>query len=174
MHTGEVMEGDQEIFVESPIEKLPIFIRTSAIIPMQSPVSFAEEAPDDTLKLHVYCGANDSSFTYYEDDGKSYDYQSGEFYSREMIYSPDHLKLEAVDGKHDSKFTHLELIFHGLISTNNEIEINGHKRTLKSEEITFLKPITQFNPKGNPGTVKEKSVLTTRIENTRDQILIKL
>ena len=160
--------------MESPVEKLPIFIRASAFIPMQSPVSFAEEAPDNNLMLHVYCGVNDSSFTYYEDDGKSYDYQSGEFYSREMIYTPDHLNLEAVDGKHNSKFTHIELIFHGLISTNHEIEINGHKRTLKSEKITFLEPITQGNPKGNTGTVKAKSILTTRLENTRDQILIKL
>lgn len=172
MHTGKVMEGDQELLVESPVEKLPIFIRTSAIIPMQSPVSFSEETPDDTLMLHVYCGDKDVSFIYYEDDGKSYNYQSGEFYSRELIYTPDYLKLEAVDGMLNSKFKYIELIFHGLISTNHVIEINGQKNTLKSEEITFLEPITQFNPRGNGGTVKGKDVLTTKIENTRDQIII--
>jgi len=172
MHTGKVMEGDQELLVESPVEKLPIFIRTSAIIPMQSPVSFSEETPDDTLMLHVYCGNKDVSFIYYEDDGKSYNYQSGEFYSRELIYTPDYLKLEAVDGMLNSKFKYIELIFHGLISTNHVIEINGQKNTLKSEEITFLEPITQFNPRGNGGTVKGKDVLTTKIENTRDQIII--
>ena len=50
---GKKIEGNREVVVESPIHKLPVFIKAGAIIPMQAPVMHAQEKVTELI-LHVY------------------------------------------------------------------------------------------------------------------------
>ncbi|MEY3444190.1 MAG: hypothetical protein RLZZ519_2471, partial [Bacteroidota bacterium] len=49
-------EGGREHVIELNIEKLPLFVRESAVIPMQTAVLHADATHDGTLHLHVYEG----------------------------------------------------------------------------------------------------------------------
>jgi alpha-D-xyloside xylohydrolase len=69
--------GGQTVTVEAPIDQLPLFVRAGSIIPTGAQVdSTAEKQAID--KVEVWPGAN-ADFTLYQDDGKTYAYEKGDF-----------------------------------------------------------------------------------------------
>lgn len=107
--------GGESCFVHSPLEDLPVFIKAGAIIPMQNTVQNTKEKGDGILLLHVYKANNANKFTYYEDDGETYNYEAGSYYKRNILYdgSSNKLMLERKDGNYTSIFTKLKVVLHG-------------------------------------------------------------
>ncbi len=68
-------EGGKYIEVETPIEKIPVFARN--IIPFGEVENYVDEKKTKTITVKVY--TDNSEFIYYEDDGKTMDYQDGKF-----------------------------------------------------------------------------------------------
>ncbi|MCO6487584.1 MAG: DUF4968 domain-containing protein [Phaeodactylibacter sp.] len=76
--TGQRYEGKQYVQVLTPLDEIPILAKGGAIIPMQEAMNYIGEKPVDLITLEIFPhGA--SSFTLYDDDGESLDYQQGEF-----------------------------------------------------------------------------------------------
>ena len=65
------------------LEKLPIFVRGGAIIPMYPEMLYSTQKPKDVLTFDVYPYGK-SSFEMYEDDGNTYEYKAGK-YSKQLI-----------------------------------------------------------------------------------------
>lgn len=76
--TGTKYQGPKTITYQSPLDRIPVFVRAGAIIPMGPEVNYVGEKPADPLTLDIYPSGT-SSFTLYEDDGISYDYEKGVF-----------------------------------------------------------------------------------------------
>jgi alpha-glucosidase len=76
--SGEKYSGKSNILTLTPLEKLPIFVKAGAIIPMQPDMQYFGEKPFDPVTLDIYPSGN-SSAKIYEDDGLSLKYQKGEF-----------------------------------------------------------------------------------------------
>ena len=74
--SGEKAAGGQELDVNAPLEKLPLFMRAGSIVPLGPEVEYADEKPDDPIELRIYRGA-DGAFDLYEDEGDSYRYEQG-------------------------------------------------------------------------------------------------
>lgn len=74
--TGRRYDGARTIRYECPLDRMPIFVRDGAIIPMQPDMAFTAQAPLDPLILDVYAG-KPAAFDLYEDDGLSLDYRRG-------------------------------------------------------------------------------------------------
>ncbi len=75
-----VYTGGGEVTVPAPIDEVPLLVKSGSIIPMQNVMDYSDQYPLDTLRLAFYPDpAASSSFTLYEDDGKSLDYQSGSY-----------------------------------------------------------------------------------------------
>ncbi|MBD3882046.1 glycoside hydrolase family 31 protein [Phormidium tenue FACHB-886] len=68
-------EGGTYILAEAPLERMPLYVKAGTIIPMQPVMQYADERPIDRLTLKVAPG--DGQWTLYEDDGQSFEYQSG-------------------------------------------------------------------------------------------------
>lgn len=75
--TGEKFDGNQTILAHAPVERMPMYVKAGAIIPMQPVMQYVDEQSIDELLLKIYPGQGE--FTLYEDDGRSLDYQSGQF-----------------------------------------------------------------------------------------------
>ncbi|MFN0202237.1 MAG: TIM-barrel domain-containing protein, partial [Bacteroidia bacterium] len=115
-YTNEKHAGNQQLIVEAPLEKLPVFVKAGAIVPMQNVVQHTQETPKDTLEIHLYHDANGiSSFIYYEDDGETYDYEKGAYYQRDLTLDDKKgsLRFSAVEGKFTSRFRYARLHLHG-------------------------------------------------------------
>ena len=63
---------------------LPMFAKEGAIIPTQDVLDYTDEETIDSLFVHVFPSDQTTTFSYYDDDGESYDYESGEYYAQEI------------------------------------------------------------------------------------------
>lgn len=76
-YSGKTTRGGGRIAVEAPYERMPLFVKAGAIVPMGAVIQSTAES-QEALTVRVYAGA-DGSFTLYEDDGVSYDYEKGNY-----------------------------------------------------------------------------------------------
>jgi alpha-D-xyloside xylohydrolase len=78
-YSGQATPGGQEIDAAAPYERMPLFVRAGAIVPVGPAIqSTAEIRADQPITLLVYTGAN-GSFSLYEDDGVSRQHRNGAF-----------------------------------------------------------------------------------------------
>ncbi|MDL2353757.1 MAG: glycoside hydrolase family 31 protein [Pseudomonadota bacterium] len=71
-------KGGRDIDLAVTLDKLPVFVRAGAILPMYPEMLYDGQKPKDVLTLDLY-PHGDSQFTLYEDDGNSRRYQDGAF-----------------------------------------------------------------------------------------------
>ncbi len=96
--TGRHFTGPVTLDRSFSIDQTPVYLKAGAIVPMQPPMQYTGEKPVDPLIVNVWPlqpGAA-SSYSVYEDSGKSVDYQRGVF-TRTPIkatQSGDTLKVE--------------------------------------------------------------------------------
>jgi alpha-glucosidase len=109
-----VYEGGQAYFVPAPIDDAPVFVKAGGIVPMQSVVQNTKEKGDGVLTIHVWAGVSATSFTYYEDDGNTYDYEKGKYLVREIKFDPKQatLQFSAETGNYTSKFSQVNIVWH--------------------------------------------------------------
>lgn len=73
--SGQVYEGAKTILASAPLECMPMYVRSGAIIPLAPVMQYSDERPLDELTLRVYPGTGE--FTLYEDDGESFEHRAG-------------------------------------------------------------------------------------------------
>ena len=76
--TGSAVAGGQTVTAAAPYDSLPLYVRAGSILPTGPELEYVTQQAADPIMLYVYAGA-DAAFTLYEDDGKSYAYEEGEF-----------------------------------------------------------------------------------------------
>lgn len=85
--SGEVLEGGKYYLAEAPWERMPLFVRAGAILPLMSrPVSYTEERPWEVV-FHLFPGGSEGEYVFYEDDGCSLDYRKGRYNLYRLRYS---------------------------------------------------------------------------------------
>lgn len=73
--TGDRHEGPTHILADAPLERMPLYVKAGAIIPMQPVMQFVDERPIDELRIRIWSGMGE--FVLYEDDGHSFEYRQG-------------------------------------------------------------------------------------------------
>jgi alpha-D-xyloside xylohydrolase len=76
-YSGIYILGGHRIQADAPFEQIPLFVKEGSIIPFGPEIQFTGEKRPDPITLYVYTGRN-CTFTLYEDEGTSYNYEKGE------------------------------------------------------------------------------------------------
>jgi alpha-glucosidase (family GH31 glycosyl hydrolase) len=77
--SGEAINGGQTLNnYPAPLDKLPLFVRGGAIIPLYPQMMYDAERAADTLTLDIYPSGK-SNFILYEDDGLTREHRQGAF-----------------------------------------------------------------------------------------------
>ncbi len=173
MYNDKTEQGANEKIVELSYHKLPVFIKESSIIPMQSLVQSTSIMPSDTLFLHIYKGSEPNNYVYYEDDGKSFSYENGSFYLRNINYNPlqNKIVLEKTSGNFSSKFRNILLIMHGFENIQT-VTINGRVQTLLPSKNAFLSQVSSFDPLGSQHGSDVSNTLNVLIKNQTTELNI--
>lgn len=90
--TREKMEGGREITRKVDLETTPLYVRAGAIVPMGPARQYTWEKVDGPLTVWVYPGA-DGAFSWYEDDGTSFNFRRGEFMRVNMAWNDSRRRL---------------------------------------------------------------------------------
>lgn len=93
--TDKYYEGGQDVKVEAPIDRIPIFVRAGSIIPMEDKLSYASQVSAEPLQIHVYKGM-DAEFYLYDDNGEDYSYEQGEYSRLRLMW--DNSSNTLIDG----------------------------------------------------------------------------
>ena len=75
--TGARHQGGTKLQVAAPIGQIPVQVAAGTILPLGSPVQYADQSPDRPIELRVYRGA-DGRFTLYDDAGDGQGWRRGE------------------------------------------------------------------------------------------------
>lgn len=169
--------GKQEIIAECPIEKLPVYVKGSSIIPMQETTQSTSCNNNTVLQIHLYKGTEANTVTYYEDDGQTLAYTNGTFHKRDIAFNPkdNSFILQEVEGLYASQFKTIKVYFHGFSSEAlKNATVNGNVATTATENFRHIEPISNFDPMPmHESTVLEvKDLPFIELENTNNKTII--
>lgn len=171
--TGELITGNKEEMIGIHYNKLPIYVKESSIIPMQSLVQTTAEKPTDTLTVHIYKGDVNNSFVYYEDDGESYNYEKGSYFKRTISYDARNkaITFDKVEGNYNSNFNNIKVMLHGF-DANTRFRVNNKAQTASKDFASFLDPITRFDPQGSANPKEGYNVQSFIVKNDKSRFTI--
>ncbi|MEP6917328.1 MAG: TIM-barrel domain-containing protein, partial [Acidobacteriota bacterium] len=84
--TGKQSAGGSTMTADAPYDRLPLFVRAGAIVPMGPEQQYIGEKDARLLTIYVYTGAN-GQFSLYEDDGLTYDYERRQFSRIPLVWN---------------------------------------------------------------------------------------
>jgi alpha-glucosidase len=131
MSNDQLYHGKTEAVVDCPLTDLPVFVKSGGIVPLQSVIQNTSEKPFPTLEIHVWNGKNLNSFTWYEDDGTTYNYETGQYCRRLITYDPvkKMITIGETEGSFPSKFSAFRLVLHNF-GDSLGMKVNGRDQAL--------------------------------------------
>jgi alpha-glucosidase len=173
LYDGKRYPGNNEVIIECPVHRLPVFVKAGALLPM-NPVKASTKEVSETLLLHAYVGSQNSSFTFYEDDGSTFEYQGGNFSKRALRFIADQRKivLEKAEGAYKSQYRNIKVILHGLFNEIDQVKINGRAASILKETNRFFSPLEKFDPIYDPEPAPFSEVYAVAFDYSTDQIVI--
>jgi alpha-glucosidase (family GH31 glycosyl hydrolase) len=135
--TGQRYRGNQVVREKYPLDRMPVFVKSGSVLPVQPDRDYTDQRPLDTLIVEAF-GPDQGQFTLYEDDGVSLQYQSGKSALTPLVFSKQSAKQYqlligptrgAFNGQPQDRA--YELRFHGL-SKPRAVTLND--RSLKSTQ----------------------------------------
>ncbi len=88
-YTEQPVEGGRRLMVAAPYERSPLYVRGGQILPMGPAIEHTAQDTQGELIIHVYTG-RDASFSLYEDEGTTYDYEQGAYSLIPMSWDEAH------------------------------------------------------------------------------------
>jgi alpha-glucosidase len=115
--------------IEPRLDTLPVFVRGGSILPIAPLVQSTNDVPQGPLTLRVYAG-RDCGGTLYQDDGRSYAYQHGEYlrvnFHCQMTADGFHLQVSSHEGSYAAWWKDLRIEIYGEASGMKSGVVNGN------------------------------------------------
>jgi alpha-glucosidase len=114
-YTGEWHAGGDMVNADSPLERIPLFVRAGGLIPMGKVMRHVGAEPDDVRQVLVFPHPTQGhgAFTLIEDDGHTLGYQRGAYseVKLEVTATSDHIALQASQrGSYRLPYNRIEFI----------------------------------------------------------------
>lgn len=94
-YTGEKYSGGRYILADAPLDKVPVFIKAGAIIPVaDGEIRSTEDITEDKISILTYPGKG--SFVHYQDDNETFTYRDGEYNAVEYTLDGDKLEKKVL------------------------------------------------------------------------------
>lgn len=97
-YTEEYYQPHQTIKVDTPLERIPLFVKAGAIIPMSERAAYSDAAKDTARSLAIYPLMTDGEITttIFDDDGETYQYKQNKFLQLvlKLTSSQTHIHLD--------------------------------------------------------------------------------
>lgn len=94
-YTGEKYSGGRYILADAPLDKVPVFIKAGAIIPVaDGEIRSTEDITEDKISILTYPGKG--SFVHYQDDNETFAYRDGTYNAVEYTLDGDKLEKKVL------------------------------------------------------------------------------
>ena len=114
--TGDRFEGRSTVWTETPLGRLPLYVRAGSVLPL-GPVRQTTATPVDRLELHVYPAPGRHTSWLYEDAGDGHAHLDGDTWTGRIELSDDGATVAvetSVSGGHVPEWAGWDVVVHGL------------------------------------------------------------
>ncbi len=125
-HTGARYESGKIHYLQTPLDRLPIFVRAGAVNPTQSVIQHTGEMPSAEITLNVVTGIapdKTETATLYQDAGEGYDYRRNGWREIKIEHKQGSLLINRYGDFDGQKIKFIEAV--GLSSKAKEIKADG-------------------------------------------------
>jgi alpha-glucosidase len=149
-HSGERFAGRRWLLVDTPMERIPIFARAGAVIPLwpEAPASTAGHHPR-AIELHVFVPDRDGAHRSFlqEDDGETTAAQHGARYRTTFVVTRGGARVSVsaeVEGDGYPEFAReaFELVLHG--AAPEVVDVDGRDVAVREGRVTIANAGTGF------------------------------
>ena len=134
-YTGkEISKGGETKVVSAPYGRMPLFVRSGAIVPFGPEIQYTDQKPAEEINLYVYAGEN-GEFTLYEDENLNYNYEKGAYAKIPFAY--DNATGVLTIGEREGEFPGMlkDRTFNVIkVSAENPV---GYTRGSKGKEVKY-------------------------------------
>ena len=141
--TGKTYDGGQTIQAEAPIDIMPLYVKSGAILPMGPLVQYATEKINAPIEIRIYPGA-DGEFVLYDDEKDNYNYEKGKYALVKLTWDDQNKSLTI--GKRQGSFAKMKKT-----QKFNIVLVNSKNGIGDKPSKTFTKTITY---KGKEKTIQ--------------------
>ncbi|MDK2807507.1 MAG: hypothetical protein PWP24_238 [Clostridiales bacterium] len=135
------------------LNDIPLFVKAGAILPTQKVLDYVGEESIDSLTVEVFPSDQMSTFDYYDDDGATYNYESGAYVGQSIscVKSGDtvNVSIGAKEGNYTNGVSHYYLAVH---------KKAGQTVTLNGTALSSFSDMTALKAASTSGYVVSKDV----------------
>ena len=130
--TNRCYRGGQNVMLETALNRVPMFVRAGSILPLGPEMQYVGEKSWDSLELRVYPGA-DGSFTLYEDEGDSYNYEKGAYTTITFQWNNKARMLTIGDrqGRYEGMLQNRQFTVVLPDGSSRQVDYNGNRITIE-------------------------------------------
>jgi len=163
VNTRDKIEGGREVTRPVDLETIPLYVRAGAVIPMGPVKQYAAEKVEGPLDLWVHPGT-DGAFSWYEGDGKSFDFRQGEFIRVNIAWSDRQRRLSL-------RLASGAKMLGGMSLCSNDATRNVDRNSLcapwSAREVAFWETSTRVSKLSTVGPIRCSSPRTPFGANVR-------
>ncbi|WP_233839918.1 TIM-barrel domain-containing protein [Dyella sp. 2HG41-7] len=144
--SGKAYQGGQTIHyaVDSKTwHDIPLFIREGAIIPTQPVMDYVGEHPVTEITVDVFPAERATHFDYYDDDGGTYAYEHGAFFSQRLTAQRDadgaQFSTDATHGSYKPALKYYLVKVHGVTAAAVKVGAKALKSYANAEALQAAK-----------------------------------
>ncbi|MEM1326663.1 MAG: TIM-barrel domain-containing protein [Bacteroidota bacterium] len=133
----EFYAGQQELIYPVALERIPIFVKAGAILPLYPVQQYVGEIEIETLQLQVYYGEGEYESVIYTDAGEGYAYQEGDSRLATFRMKGETAQLsiqQQLEGTFDAEFKTYELSIIGLPFAQAVCRVDGKEVAVQVDE----------------------------------------
>lgn len=139
---GEQISGGKEIKIAVDSKTwldIPLYIKTGAIIPTQTPQRYIGEKPVTEQMINVYPSKTKTSFDWYDDDGSSYGYETGKYLLQRITQEQKGKELNITFDRASGSYVSETKTFKVRIRTKavKSVTMDGYKLQITSGKDTM-------------------------------------
>ncbi len=123
-----IYHGGQELQIDTPLDKMPIFVRAGSVIPEYPVMQYTGEKHIDALRLNIYFGEGRQDSDLYIDHGDTFAYEQSVYNEKHFIVEgkKDCLTvMQNQEGLYNERFDTYKIYFIGLPFNVNKIDVDG-------------------------------------------------
>ena len=148
-NTEQPIKGEQEIWTDSSLETIPVYIRGGAVLPLAPVMQYTNEKIMEVLDLHVYYKLGQENSELYLDEGNGYDYLDGKYRLHNFEVKGEGFSCvltQSIEGKALHPTQAFRIIFHGLPFRAKSCLLDGKEVELSyTQNTTFVEAKWNFN-----------------------------
>ncbi|TGE15217.1 DUF4968 domain-containing protein [Hymenobacter elongatus] len=136
--TDEPKAGGAEVWASAPLDRIPLFVKAGAVLPMYPLMQYVGEKKVEELTLHVYYKEGTETSVVYDDGGDGYGYQAGHSTTRHFTVTGTATALtvtQAIEGDYQPSFATYRVVLHGLSFGAAHATVDGEAVALTTTDL---------------------------------------